>query len=81
MSMVEWLPCCVRVGWRQAVGWMGLMAVPALLHGECRSLLYRCVSRNALPRMLVWGHRRECAALTTRPKAMAEELRCKSEAT
>ena len=43
-------------------------------------MLYRCVSRNALLRMLVWGHRRECAALTARPKAMAEELRCKSGA-
>ena len=33
VSMVEWLPCCVWVEWCQAVGWMGLMAVPALLYG------------------------------------------------
>ena len=81
MSMVEWLPSCVRVGWRQAVGWMGLMAVPALLHGGVSELalpvcLEECAAENAGV-----GHRRECAALTTRPKAMAEELRCKSEAT
>lgn len=52
VSMVEWLPCCVRVGWRQAVGWMGLMAVPALLHGGVSELalpvcLEECAAENA----------------------------------
>ena len=79
MSMVGRLPCCVWVEWCQAVGWMGLMAVPALLHGGVLELalpvcLEECAAENAGV-----GASQRVRSPDGEAKTMAEELWCKSE--